>query len=138
MRGYYGEEQHEDSFLTADLGRIDETGHLHIEGRRDDVIITGGENVSARAIESILRSCAGIADVVVLGLPHAEWGEEVVACFSNEAPESEATLARWAAAHLQKHQRPKRFLRFHQTDWPCNEQGKVNRAELRRLAAMVG
>ena len=137
MRGYYGEACTEGFFTTADLGRIDHGGQLYIEGRRDDVIITGGENVSARAIEATLRDCDGLADIVVLGLPHAEWGEEVVVCFPSEDPESEAALARWAAAHLKKHQCPKRILRFQPSDWPRNDQGKVNRAKLRRLALMM-
>jgi O-succinylbenzoic acid--CoA ligase len=134
MRGYYGEAKNEGSFTTADLGRIDQLGHLHINGRRDDVIISGGENVSARAIESILRGCDSLTDVVVVGLPHLDWGEEVVACYLSDAADDETALSDWASTHLEKHQCPKRFLRLHAADWPRNDQGKVNRTELRRLA----
>ena len=98
------------------------------------MIITGGEKVSARSIESILRGCDGLYDVVVLGLPHEEWGEEVVTCYLSDHSHGEASLARWASANLTKHQCPKRFMRFSATEWPLNGQGKVNRAELRRLA----
>ena len=134
MRGYYGDDLSEGLFLTADLGRLDSSGHLQVEGRLDDVIITGGEKVSARSIESILRGCDGLYDVVVLGLPHEEWGEEVVTCYLSDHSHGEASLARWASANLTKHQCPKRFMRFSATEWPLNGQGKVNRAELRRLA----
>ncbi len=134
MRGYFGEEQNEGSFSTTDLGRLDSSGHLRVEGRLDDVIITGGEKVSARSIESILRRCDGLTDVVVLGLPHEEWGEEVVACYLSDHSHGDASLACWASDNLTKHQCPKGFMRFSAADWPRNDQGKVNRAELRRLA----
>ena len=65
---------------------------------------------------------------------YEEWGEEVVTCYLSDHSHGEASLARWASANLTKHQCPKRFMRFSATEWPLNGQGKVNRAELRRLA----
>lgn len=134
MRGYFPDEQNEEAFVTADLGWIDAMGYLYIEGRRDDVIITGGEKVSARTIEEQLRGVDDVEDIVVVGLPHSEWGEEVVACYLSNDLDSEKALIEWANVHLKKHRCPKRFLRFISSDWPRNAQGKVNRAELRRLA----
>jgi O-succinylbenzoic acid--CoA ligase len=64
---------------TGDLGRLDQRGELHVEGRLDDVIVSGGENVSAAEVEEVLRSHPDVTDVCVLGLPDREWGQRVVA-----------------------------------------------------------
>lgn len=66
-------------FLTRDAGRVDDSGRVTVTGRIDDVIISGGVNVTAAAIEEALRGRPDIADVAVLGRPDAEWGEAVVA-----------------------------------------------------------
>ena len=135
MRGYYPDASEERSFMSSDLGVLDVAGHLHIEGRQDDIIITGGEKVNPREVELTLRSASGMNDLIVLGLPHAEWGEEVVVCYVLPEDSSEVTTWREVAkASLKKHQAPKRYLGFAETDWPRNAQGKVNREELRRLA----
>lgn len=117
-------------FVTEDLGRIDERGHLHVSGRRDGVIITGGRKVHLAGVEAVLRSSGEFEDVAVLGVPDPEWGEAIVACFpqSGRAPD----LAR-ASAALPAHQRPKRYARIH--PWPRNAQGKINRSTLRELLA---
>jgi O-succinylbenzoic acid--CoA ligase len=64
---------------TGDLGHWRADGRLHVEGRRDDLIITGGENVWPDAVEDALRAHPGVEDVAVAGRPEPEWGEEVVA-----------------------------------------------------------
>lgn len=134
MRGYYPDESADRSLVTSDFGLIDETGHLHIEGRQDDIIITGGEKVNPREVETALRSASGVDDLVVLGVPHHEWGEEVVVCFvACDESREEQSLRKAAQMSLKKHQCPKRYLGFAKSDWPSNEQGKVNREVLRRL-----
>ena len=123
--GGAGEER---AFVTEDLGRFDERGHLYILGRRDAVIITGGKKVQPADVESALRASGEFADVAVIGVPDAEWGEVVVACYpaGGRAPD----LAR-AAAGLVGAMKPKRFVAI--AEWPRNAQGKINRAELRRF-----
>lgn len=64
---------------TGDLGRWLDDGRLHVEGRRGDLIISGGENVWPEAVEALLRTHAGVADVLVRGAPDAEWGHIVEA-----------------------------------------------------------
>jgi len=64
---------------TADLGRLDASGRLVVEGRRDDVVVTGGEKVWPEPVESCIRSLDGVVDVAVAGLPDDEWGQRVVA-----------------------------------------------------------
>ena len=131
FRGYFPEETDAREFATDDLGRFDERGHLHVLGRRDAVIITGGKKVQPADVEAALRASGEFDDVAVVGVPDATWGEAVVACYP-ERPRA-PDLAR-AVANLAAHQRPKRFLAVAAADWPRNPQGKVNRAALRERA----
>ncbi len=126
FRGYWPEWNEAREFITEDLGRLDERGHVHVLGRRDATIITGGEKVRPGDVEAALRASGEFADVAVLGVPDAEWGEMVVACYpaGGRAPE----LAK-ACAALSGPARPKRFVAV--ADWPRNAQGKINRAALR-------
>ena len=64
---------------TGDAGELDADGRLVVHGRRDDPIITGGENVWPEPVEAVLRTVAGVADVAVAGTPDEEWGEVVTA-----------------------------------------------------------
>lgn len=64
---------------TSDLGWIDEDGYLFLAGRRSDLIIRGGENISPEEVEAVLYRHPGVEDVAVIGLPDEEWGEQVVA-----------------------------------------------------------
>ena len=73
---------------TGDLGSFDADGFLHIRGRTKDMIITGGQNVHAAEVEEVLLRHDAIADCAVLGLPHALWGEQVVAVIVRKPGES--------------------------------------------------
>jgi acyl-CoA synthetase (AMP-forming)/AMP-acid ligase II len=66
-------------FATRDRGRLDAEGYLFIEGRDDDTIIRGGENIAPAEIEDVLLACPGIVEAAVLGLPDPEWGQRIVA-----------------------------------------------------------
>ncbi|HKR47966.1 MAG TPA: o-succinylbenzoate--CoA ligase [Pseudonocardiaceae bacterium] len=66
-------------FQTSDLGRFDSQGRLQILGRADDVIVTGGFNVTPVAVEAVLTGLPGVAAACVVGLPDPEWGERVTA-----------------------------------------------------------
>ena len=66
-------------FCTRDQGSIDTDGYLYIEGRVDDTIIRGGENIAPAEIESVLLAHPGIAEACVVGLPDDEWGQRIVA-----------------------------------------------------------
>jgi acyl-CoA synthetase (AMP-forming)/AMP-acid ligase II len=65
--------------ITGDVGSLDEHGYLFVEGRADDVIIKGGENLSPAEIEDTLLRHATVQAAVVVGVPHPEWGESVAA-----------------------------------------------------------
>lgn len=100
MRGYVGEAELAPNawFDTGDLGSTDDSGRLHVLGRSDDVIVTGGENVQPLEVENALRRATGVRDVLVCGVPDAEWGQRVGALLVLESGVvAEAVLG--AAAH---------------------------------------
>lgn len=66
-------------FSTSDLGELDDEGRLRVLGRRDDVVISGGINISLPAVTEALRQHEGVRDVVAVGVPDDEWGARVVA-----------------------------------------------------------
>lgn len=66
-------------FTVGDLGWVDDDGYLFLADRRVDLIISGGTNIYPSEIEGVLSCCEGIADVAVFGVPHPEWGQEVMA-----------------------------------------------------------
>ncbi|MBE7536913.1 MAG: AMP-binding protein [Opitutaceae bacterium] len=118
-------------FETGDFGSIDDEGRLRIVGRRDQVIITGGEKVDPFAVEAVLRTSGQFSDVVVLGQSDSTWGQVVVVCYEDTgtAPDWTRVQADIERA-LAPYGRPKRYLPI--KPWPRNEQGKVNRAILRQ------
>jgi O-succinylbenzoic acid--CoA ligase len=136
FRGYWPEGRETGAFATQDGGWLDERGHLHVTGRRDAVIITGGEKVSPAEVEAVLRGTGEMADVVVLGLPDSEWGESVVAAYPAEPRPDLARVEAALARLLSPAKRPKRLVGL--PAWPVNAQGKVNRAEVGRLVREAG
>lgn len=130
FRGYHPDWRDRTPFQTGDLGRLDERGHLHILGRRDAVIITGGEKVDPAEVEAALRGSGGLGEVVVLGVPDPEWGQAVVAAYPATVSPDWAVVNQVLARKLAAHKRPKRFVPV--GPWPANAQGKVNRAEVAR------
>ncbi|WP_411269151.1 class I adenylate-forming enzyme family protein [Rhodococcus sp. MTM3W5.2] len=85
MLGYLNNDEATDEvfegrwYRTGDVARVDEDGYLYIVDRTKDVIITGGENVYSQEVEEAIRPRADIVDVAVIGRPHPQWGETVVA-----------------------------------------------------------
>jgi len=85
--------------VTGDLGRFDGDGRLHVLGRVDDVVVTGGENVALSAVENALTEHAGVREAAALGVPDPEWGTRVVAVVVPEGapPPTLAELRSWVA-----------------------------------------
>lgn len=131
FHGYYPDWSDAREFTTGDLGSLDGRGRLQILGRRDAMIITGGKKVHPAEVEAVLRASGEFSEVAVIGVPDADWGEAVIACYPGQ-PGRSPDLAR-AVEGLAAHQRPKRFVAL--AAWPQTELGKVNRAALR--AAVV-
>jgi O-succinylbenzoic acid--CoA ligase len=132
FRGYLGASACRGEYATGDLGAFDASGRLHVLGRRDAVIITGGKKVQPALVEAALRATGRFADVAVLGLPHPEWGEEVVAC---HPAGQKISLDGLRLEILNAYQRPKRLIAL--PVWPRNAQGKLNRVALRALASTL-
>jgi acyl-CoA synthetase (AMP-forming)/AMP-acid ligase II len=124
-----------DWFVTGDLARQDEEGYLYLVDRKNDMVISGGENIYPREVEEVLLAHPAIAECGVTGAPHPYWGEAVTAFVvlrpgMNVAEEELAALCR---ARLSRYKVPK-AIRF-VPSLPRNSMGKVLRRELR--AALV-
>jgi long-chain acyl-CoA synthetase len=122
-----------DWFVTGDLARQDDEGYVYLVDRKNDMIITGGENVYPREIEEILLAHPAVAECGVTGLPHPHWGEQVTAFVvlrpgMNVGAEE---LAAACAAQLSKYKVPKE-IRF-MPSLPRNTMGKVLRRALKEL-----
>ena len=115
-----------DAFTVGDLGRLDEDGYLFLEGRRDDLIITGGVNVYPVEVEGVLSGAPGVLEVAVFGVEDDEWGQQVCAAVVGDA--DEAALRRHATRRLAPYKRPKRYFRV--GELPYTATGKLRRRDL--------
>ena len=116
-------------FATNDSGWLDEEGYLFIEGRLDDVIVRGGENISPGEIEDTLRTHPAVADVAVLGVPDEEWGERVAAVVVTRSPVDGEALKAWVRERLRSTKAPAQVL--FRAELPYNETGKLLRRVLK-------
>ena len=98
-------------YFTGDTGFVDRDGDLFVTGRVDDMIITGGENVSPVEIESCLSLHPTVLEVAVVGLPDEKWGKVVTAFVKRKAPVSETDLDQFCrTSGLADFKRPRRFV----------------------------
>ncbi|MBK6848481.1 MAG: polyprenyl synthetase family protein [Proteobacteria bacterium] len=123
----------EAQLLTDDLGYLDALGHVHVKGRADDVILSGGEKVVPAELEALLGTHPAVAEVAVVARPDERWGHRPVAFLvAREAAVPAAELARWCRERLAAFKVPAAFI------WcaalPRTELGKIARAKLRDLA----
>jgi malonyl-CoA/methylmalonyl-CoA synthetase len=118
-------------FITGDLGRVDADGYVQIVGRGKDLIISGGFNVYPKEVELVLDAVPGVLETAVIGVPHGDLGEAVVAVVVAEpgAAPSDAVLVQAAAAELARYKHPKRIVRLDAL--PRNTMGKVQKNALR-------
>ncbi|MFV0513267.1 MAG: malonate--CoA ligase [Jhaorihella sp.] len=118
-------------FITGDLGRIDGDGYVHIVGRGKDLIITGGYNVYPKEVELLIDDLPGVRESAVIGVPHPDFGEAVVAVVVPEtgaAPTPEQVMA-GIEADLARFKQPKRV--FIVDELVRNTMGKVQKNVLR-------
>ncbi len=116
-------------FITGDQGVMAEDGRLSLVGRAKDLIITGGLNVYPIEIEQALNALPGIGESAVIGVPHKDFGEGVVAVVTGPHPPGEAAIIAALAEKLAKFKCPKRVIVV--PELPRNAMGKVTKAELR-------
>ncbi|HEU5031391.1 MAG TPA: AMP-binding protein [Spirillospora sp.] len=123
-----------DWFRTGDVGRVDEDGYLYLVDRLKDVIVTGGENVSSREVEDVLRTVPGVGEVAVVGLPDPRWGQSVCAVIvADGARPPDEELIGACRARLAGFKTPRRIE--YVDALPRTGTGKIRKAVLRdRLA----
>ena len=112
---------------------MDEAGFLTIRDRSKDMIISGGSNIYPREIEEVLLRHPAVAECSVVGRPHSEWGEEVVAFVVLREKISTEELDRLCLDNIARFKRPREY-RFVEA-LPKNNYGKVLKTELRKLLA---
>jgi malonyl-CoA/methylmalonyl-CoA synthetase len=124
------------NFITGDLSVMAPDGRVTIVGRAKDLIITGGFNVYPKEIEDELNQMPGVVESAVVGVPHPDFGEGVIAVLAVAKPSdvaSEAELLKQLGERLAKFKLPKRI--FVSTELPRNAMGKVQKVELRNQYA---
>lgn len=116
------------AFTVGDHGRLDDEGYLYLDGRREDLIISGGVNVYPLEVELVLGEHPGVEDVAVFALPDDAWGQRVCAAVVGAATEAE--LDAFARERLAPPKRPKTWALL--DELPRTLTGKVRRDELSR------
>ena len=125
-------------FPTRDRGWVDDEGYLFLEGRSDDTIIRGGENIAPAEIEDVLLSHPAVREVAVVGVPDEEWGQRLAAAVVRQegAAVDADELREFARAHLRSSRTPE-LIAF-RDELPHTETGKLlRRAVLADLSAEV-
>ena len=116
-------------YFTSDIGYRDADGDLFVTGRVDDMIITGGENVSPGEIESVLSLHPAVAEVAVVGLPDQRWGQRIVGFVKRSRPVAAAALDDWCRhSNLANFKRPRDFVFVKEV--PKSPVGKLLRRKL--------
>jgi len=118
-------------FPTRDAGWIDEEGYLFLEGRADDIIVRGGENMSPGEIEDVLLEHPSVADCAVVGVPDEQWGEAVAAAIVVKPGESVGAdeLREFVKQRLRSSRAPQHIA--FRAELPYNETGKLLRRVVR-------
>ncbi len=119
---------------TGDFGYVDGDGYLYVIDRRDDVIVSGGENVYPAEVEAALASHPAVREAGVFGVADAKWGQQVTAAVSLRpaAAASEEELRAYCRGRLAGYKVPKAIAFV--AELPRNAAGKLLRRELRRMA----
>lgn len=121
------------AFTVGDLGRVEADGHVFLDGRREDLVISGGVNVYPAEVERVLAEAPGVEDVAVFGVPDERWGARVCAAVVGTA--GAAGLASYARERLAPAKRPKEYHSL--SSLPRTPTGKVRRLDLPALLGLV-
>lgn len=123
-----------DAFTVGDLGRLDDEGRLYLEGRRDDLVISGGVNVYPAEVEQVLSEAPGVREVAVFGVDDERWGQRVCAAVVGDVRPEEVQA--YARAHLAPYKCPKEV---HLVDeLPHTSTGKLQRLAVPGLLGLDG
>ena len=117
-------------FITGDLGTMDAEGRVTIVGRSKDLVISGGYNVYPKEVEALLDDMPGVYESAVIGVPHADFGEAVVAVLATDGEDiDEAAVDAFLSGKLARYKQPKRVVCVREL--PRNVMGKVQKNVLR-------
>ncbi len=148
MRGYWRNPEATRSALangwlhTGDVGSVDPDGFLTLKDRSKDLIISGGSNIYPREVEEALLQHPAVLEIAVIGRPHDDWGEEVVACVvvrdagvpdGERARMLEREFDAWCLERIARFKRPRAYVFLARL--PNNNTGKVLKTELRRAVS---
>ncbi len=115
-----------EAFTVGDLGRLDDDGYLFLEGRRDDLVISGGINVYPVEVEQALARCPGVTEAAVFGADDERWGQRVTAAVTGTATPDDVIA--WARQRLASYKCPKQV--YVVAELPRTSTGKLRRLEL--------
>ncbi|RLB97469.1 MAG: hypothetical protein DRH90_23335 [Deltaproteobacteria bacterium] len=120
-------------FRTGDLGKIDAEGYYYLTDRIKHIIITGGENVSAKEVETVINQIDGVNESVVVGKPDEKWGEKVVAAVTlkPDVEMSEADIKTFCKTQLHNLKCPKEIVFLDKI--PRNTMGKILKEEVKKI-----
>jgi len=124
-------------FLTDDEGYFDAFGRLHVVGRSDRLIISGGEKIDPLEVEQAIMETGAVEQVLVVGWPDAEWGHQLVAFYIASGVASHHR--RWEdelRADLVNYKIPKQMIQV--PSLPLNERGKLDRKRIEMLISTGG
>lgn len=136
--GYFGRDpiDRTNGYLSGDCGHLDEAGRLHVKGRIDRIIITGGEKVDPAEVELVVRECTGTSSVLVVGIPDAEWGQRVVAFIEGAHEDYDmARLHGQLVAKLTSYKIPKQI--YPVSKLPFNEYGKIDTVQISEITSAL-
>ena len=139
MKGYYNNDKETSSklrdgfYYTGDIGHIDEEGYLFVEAKRNDLIITGGENVNPVEVEKAVLSHKNVSDVCVIGIQDKRWGQIISAAvvLKESSKLTEDELKNFLKEKLAPFKIPKRIIFL--TQLPKTELGKVLKENVKKL-----
>ena len=138
MKGYANQESataallDDDSWLhTRDMGYIDEDGYVYLVGRKDDIIIRGGENIAPAEIEAVLHAHPAVDEAAIIGAPDEDWGQKIVAFVALRPGQTASAddIGEFCKSRLASFKKPQEinFL----DELPKNPLGKVLKKELK-------
>jgi len=116
---------------SGDIGRLDADGYLYVLDRRDDLIVTGGENVYPAEVESALMAHPDVEAAAVVAVPDPSWGQAVGAAIVTTKPVEAAELDQWIRTQVAGYKAPRRYMTLDAL--PMTANGKVQRHVVRQL-----
>lgn len=132
MKGYLNEPDCHGVHRSGDFGWINENNYLHLDSRREDLIISGGENVDPGEIEAVIQSSGLVEECCVIGISDDEWGQRIAAFIVPVLPDIDISeVADFCRNQLAEYKIPKDYISI--KSLPKNEMGKLSIADLKQL-----